>query len=344
MSFLDGFSKNLGIDLGTANTLAYIKGKGIVIDEPSVVAVERNDNRVIAIGAEASEMLERTPRNIITIRPLENGVIADFEITQMMLKYFIKKTLKGFHLFKPIIVIGIPTGVTSVERRAVEEAAQSAGGKKAILIEEPMAAAIGSNLPIHKAEGNIIVDIGGGTTDTAVMSLGGIVESESVKIAGDDLDEDIREYLKKNYRVEIGIKSAEKIKKQIGNADKEYDINYEVEDKLKELEITGRDLVTGLPKKIKLKDSEIRESIKDSLDSIIASIKRVIEKTPPELASDISENGINLAGGGALLKGLDKLIEKETGIITRISEDPLNCVVKGTGIVCENLERFKNLQ
>ncbi|MFO7887805.1 MAG: rod shape-determining protein [Eubacteriales bacterium] len=344
MSFLDGFSKNLGIDLGTANTLAYIKGKGIVIDEPSVVAVERNDNRVIAIGNEASEMLERTPRNIITIRPLENGVIADFEITQMMLKYFIKKTLKGFHLFKPIIVIGIPTGVTSVERRAVEEAAQSAGGKKAILIEEPMAAAIGSNLPIHKAEGNIIVDIGGGTTDTAVMSLGGIVESESVKIAGDDLDEDIREYLKKNYRVEIGIKSAEKIKKQIGNADKEYDINYEEEDKLKRLEITGRDLVTGLPKKIKLKDSEIRESIKDSLDSIITSIKRVIEKTPPELASDISENGINLAGGGALLKGLDKLIEKETGIITRISEDPLNCVVKGTGIVCENLERFKNLQ
>ncbi len=344
MSFLDGFSKNLGIDLGTANTLAYIKGRGIVIDEPSVVAVERKDNRVIAIGTEASEMLERTPQNIITIRPLENGVIADFEITQMMLKYFIKKTLKGFHLFKPIIVIGIPTGVTSVERRAVEEASQSAGGKKAILIEEPMAAAIGSNLPIHKAEGNIIVDIGGGTTDTAVMSLGGIVESESIKIAGDDIDEDIKEYLKKNYRLEIGIKSAERIKKQIGNAYKDYDVNYEKEDKLKELEITGRDLVTGLPKKVKLKDSEIRECIKDSLDSIIASIKRVIEKTPPELASDISENGINLAGGGALLKGLDKLIEKETGIITNISDDPLNCVVKGTGIVCENLKRFKNLQ
>jgi len=344
MSFLDGFSKNLGIDLGTANTLAYIKGRGIVIDEPSVVAVERKDNRVIAIGTEASEMLERTPQNIITIRPLENGVIADFEITQMMLKYFIKKTLKGFHLFKPIIVIGIPTGVTSVERRAVEEASQSAGGKKAILIEEPMAAAIGSNLPIHKAEGNIIVDIGGGTTDTAVMSLGGIVESESIKIAGDDIDEDIKEYLKKNYRLEIGIKSAERIKKQIGNACKDYDVNYEKEDKLKELEITGRDLVTGLPKKVKLKDSEIRECIKDSLDSIIASIKRVIEKTPPELASDISENGINLAGGGALLKGLDKLIEKETGIITNISDDPLNCVVKGTGIVCENLKRFKNLQ
>jgi len=344
MSFLDGFSKNLGIDLGTANTLAYIKGRGIVIDEPSVVAVERRDNRVIAIGTEASEMLERTPQDIITIRPLENGVIADFEITQMMLKYFIKKTLKGFHLFKPIIVIGIPTGVTSVERRAVEEASQSAGGKKAILIEEPMAAAIGSNLPIHKAEGNIIVDIGGGTTDTAVMSLGGIVESESIKIAGDDIDVDIKEYLKKNYRLEIGIKSAERIKKQIGNAYKDYDVNYEKEDKLKELEITGRDLVTGLPKKVKLKDSEIRECIKDSLDSIIASIKRVIEKTPPELASDISENGINLAGGGALLKGLDKLIEKETGIITNISDDPLNCVVKGTGIVCENLKRFKNLQ
>jgi len=262
----------------------------------------------------------------------------------MMLKYFIKKTLKGFHLFKPIIVIGIPTGVTSVERRAVEEASQSAGGKKAILIEEPMAAAIGSNLPIHKAEGNIIVDIGGGTTDTAVMSLGGIVESESIKIAGDDIDVDIKEYLKKNYRLEIGIKSAERIKKQIGNAYKDYDVNYEKEDKLKELEITGRDLVTGLPKKVKLKDSEIRECIKDSLDSIIASIKRVIEKTPPELASDISENGINLAGGGALLKGLDKLIEKETGIITNISDDPLNCVVKGTGIVCENLKRFKNLQ
>ncbi len=344
MSFLDGFSKNLGIDLGTANTLAYIKGKGIVINEPSIVAIDKRDNKVIAIGAEASDMLERTPKNIMTIRPLKNGVIADFEITQMMLKYFIKKTLKGFHLFKPIIVIGIPTGVTSVEKRAVEEAAQSAGGKKAILIEEPMAAAIGSNLPIHKAEGNIIVDMGGGTTDTAVMSLGGIVESESIKIAGDNLDEDIREHLKKNYRVEIGLKSAEKIKKKIGNAVKGYDNNYEEKDKLKELEIVGRDLVTGLPKKLLLKDDEIREAIKDSLDSIVASIKRVLEKTPPELASDISENGIYIAGGGALLKGLDKLIERETGIITKISEDPLNCVVKGTGIVCENLERFRNLQ
>lgn len=344
MSFLDGFSKNLGIDLGTANTLAYIRGKGIVIDEPSIVAIDKRDNKVIAIGSEASDMLERTPKNIMTIRPLKNGVIADFEITQMMLKYFIKKTLKGFHLFKPIIVIGIPTGVTSVERRAVEEAAQSAGGKKAILIEEPMAAAIGSNLPIHKAEGNIIVDMGGGTTDTAVMSLGGIVESESIKIAGDNLDEDIREHLKKNYRVEIGLKSAEKIKKKIGNAIKGYDNNYEEEDKLKELEIVGRDLVTGLPKKLLIKDEEIRGAIKDSLDSIVASIKRVLEKTPPELASDISENGIYIAGGGALLKGLDKLIERETGIITKISEDPLNCVVKGTGIVCENLGRYKNLQ
>ncbi len=344
MSFLDGFSKNLGIDLGTANTLAHIKGKGIVIDEPSIVAIDKRDNKVIAIGSEASDMLERTPKNIMTIRPLKNGVIADFEITQMMLKYFIKKTLKGFHLFKPIIVIGIPTGVTSVERRAVEEAARSAGGKKAILIEEPMAAAIGSNLPIHKAEGNIIVDIGGGTTDTAVMSLGGIVESESIKIAGDNLDEDIREHLKKNYRVEIGLKSSEKIKKKIGNAIKGYDNNYEEEDKLKELEIVGRDLVTGLPKKLFLKDEEIRESIKDSLDSIVASIKRVLEKTPPELASDISENGIHIAGGGALLKGLDKLIEKETGIVTKIAEDPLNCVVKGTGIVCENLDRYRNLQ
>ncbi|MDW7667410.1 MAG: rod shape-determining protein [Bacillota bacterium] len=344
MSFLDGFSKNLGIDLGTANTLAYIKGKGIVINEPSIVAIDKNNNKVIAIGSEASDMLERTPKNIMTIRPLKNGVIADFEITQMMLKYFIKKTLKGFHLFKPIIVIGIPTGVTSVEKRAVEEAAQSAGGKKAILIEEPMAAAIGSNLPIHKAEGNIIVDMGGGTTDTAVMSLGGIVESESIKIAGDNLDEDIREHLKKNYRVEIGLKSAEKIKKKIGNAIKGYDNNYEEEDKCKELEVVGRDLVTGLPKKLLLKDDEIREFIKDSLDSIVASIKRVLEKTPPELASDISENGIYIAGGGALLKGLDKLIERETGIVTKISEDPLNCVVKGTGIVCENLEKFRNLQ
>jgi rod shape-determining protein MreB len=343
MSFLDGFSKNLGIDLGTANTLAYIKGKGIVINEPSIVAIDKKNDKVIAIGEEANEMLERTPKSIITIRPLKNGVIADFEITQLMLKYFIKKTLKGFHLFKPIIVIGIPTGVTSVERRAVEEAAQSAGGKKAILIEEPMAAAIGSNLSIHKAEGNIIVDIGGGTTDTAVMSLGGIVESESIKIAGDNLDEDIRGYLKKNYRVEIGLKSAERIKKNIGNAVKGYDNDYEEEDKLKEMEVVGRDLVTGLPKKIILKDEEVRTAIKDSLDAIIASLKRVIEKTPPELASDISEKGIYLAGGGALLKGLDKLIEKETGIATKISEDPLNCVVIGTGIVCENLERFRNL-
>src|SRR6056297_530324 len=342
MSFLDGFSKNLGIDLGTANTLAYIKGKGIVINEPSIVSIDVTEQKVIAVGLEASDMIERTPKNIKTIRPLSNGVIADFEITQTMLKYFIKKTLKGFHLFKPIIVIGIPTGVTAVERRAVEEAARSAGGKKAILIEEPMAAAIGTKLPIHKAEGNIIVDIGGGTTDTAVMSLGGIVASESIKIAGDNIDEDIREHLKKNYRVEIGLKSAENIKRMIGNASAAYDKNYKEDEKIKKMVVTGRDLVTGLPKKITLTDEEIREAIQDSVDAIVSSIKRVLEKTPPELSSDISENGIYLAGGGALLKGLNLLIEKETGISTIISDNPLECVVLGTGIVCENLDKYKN--
>jgi len=344
MSFLDGFSKNLGIDLGTANTLAYIKGKGIVINEPSIVAIEAREQKVLAVGLEASDMIERTPKNIKTIRPLKNGVIADFEITQIMLKYFIKKTLKGFHLFKPIIVIGIPTGVTAVERRAVEEAARSAGGKKAILIEEPMAAAIGTELPIHKPEGNIIVDIGGGTTDTAVMSLGGIVVSESIKIAGDNIDEDIRGYLKKNYRVEIGLKSSENIKRTIGNASQDYDKNYKEDEKLKKMVVTGRDLVTGLPKKITLTDEEIRDAIKDSIDAIVYSIKRVLEKTPPELASDISENGIYLAGGGALLKGLNILIEKETGINTIISSNPLDCVVLGTGIVCKNLDKFENLK
>ncbi len=344
MSFLDGFSKNLGIDLGTANTLAYIKGKGIVINEPSIVSIDVTEQKVIAVGLEASDMIERTPKNIKTIRPLSNGVIADFEITQTMLKYFIKKTLKGFHLFKPIIVIGIPTGVTAVERRAVEEAARSAGGKKAILIEEPMAAAIGTKLPIHKAEGNIIVDIGGGTTDTAVMSLGGIVASESIKIAGDNIDEDIREHLKKNYRVEIGLKSAENIKRMIGNASAAYDKNYKEDEKIKKMVATGRDLVTGLPKKITLTDEEIREAIQDSVDAIVSSIKRVLEKTPPELSSDISENGIYLAGGGALLKGLNLLIEKETGISTIISDNPLECVVLGTGIVCENLDKYKNFQ
>lgn len=338
MSIFDGLSKKIGIDLGTANTLVYMKGKGILINEPSVVALKKGTKEVIAIGDFAKEMLEKSPSDIIIIRPLKDGVIADFEITQIMLKYFIRKVLKTHQLIKPIVVIGIPSKVTSVEKRAVEEAAQSAGVKKAVLIEEPVAAAIGTGMNIYEPFGNMIVDIGGGTTDTAIISLGGIVNSESLKVAGDKIDEAIQSYFRYKYNILIGLKSAEKIKITIGNVMAGLTDNY-VETSM---DAVGRDLVTGLPKKINIKDYEVREAIQEPIDAIIASIRRVLEVTPPELAADISVNGMTITGGGALLKGLDKLITKETGIIVNVSIDPLDCIVKGTGIVCDNLSKYNN--
>ncbi|HBH13047.1 MAG: Rod shape-determining protein MreB [Clostridiales bacterium 38_11] len=338
MSFFDGVSKKIGIDLGTANTLVFMKGKGILINEPSVVALKRGTNEIIAIGLEAKEMLEKTPIDIVTIRPLKDGVIADFEITRIMLKYFIKKALKTFQIVKPIIVIGIPSKVTSVEKRAVEEAAVSAGARKAILIEEPVAAAIGEGIDIYEPVGNMVVDVGGGTTDTAVISLGGIVTSESLKIAGDKMDEAIQYYFRYHYNMMIGIKTAERTKITIGDA-----MHDEEDAEPACMDVTGRDLVTGLPKKINVKDYEIREAMSEPIVAIIGSIRRVLEITPPELAADILTRGLTLTGGGALLKRLDKLISKETGVPVRISADPLDCVVKGTGIVCGDIHKYNNM-
>ncbi|MBV1756342.1 MAG: rod shape-determining protein [Dethiosulfatibacter sp.] len=338
MSFFDGVSKKIGIDLGTANTLVFMKGKGILINEPSVVALKRGTDEVIAIGLDAKDMIEKTPIDIVTIRPLKDGVIADFEITRIMLKYFIKKALKTFQIVKPIIVIGIPSKVTSVEKRAVEEAAVSAGARRAILIEEPVAAAIGEGIDIYEPVGNMVVDVGGGTTDTAVISLGGIVTSESLKIAGDKMDEAIQYYLRHHYNMMIGIKTAEKIKISIGDA-----MHGEQDEEPASMDVTGRDLVTGLPKKINIKDFEVREAMSEPIAAIIGSIRRVLEITPPELAADILVRGLTLTGGGALLKRLDKLISKETGVPVRISADPLDCVVKGTGIVCGNIHKYNNM-
>ncbi len=338
MSFFDGVSKKIGIDLGTANTLVFMKGKGILINEPSVVALKRGTNEVIAIGLEAKDMIEKTPIDIVTIRPLKDGVIADFEITRIMLKYFIKKALKTFQIVKPIIVIGIPSKVTSVEKRAVEEAAVSAGARRAILIEEPVAAAIGEGIDIYEPVGNMVVDVGGGTTDTAVISLGGIVTSESLKIAGDKMDEAIQYYFRHHYNMMIGIKTAERIKIAIGDA-----MHGEKDEEPASMDVTGRDLVTGLPKKINVKDFEIREAISEPIAAVIGSIRRVLEITPPELAADILVRGLTLTGGGALLKRLDKLISKETGVPVKISADPLDCVVKGTGIVCGNIHKYNNM-
>jgi rod shape-determining protein MreB len=338
MSIFDGLSKKIGIDLGTANTLVYMKGKGIVIDEPSVVAIRRSTNKVIAIGTDAKEMLDRTPEDIYTVRPLKDGVIADFSITQVMLKYFIKKAVNTFQLIKPVVVIGIPSKVTAVEKRAVEDAAESAGAKKAMLIEEPVAAAIGTGLDIYEPFGNMVIDIGGGTTDTAVISLGGIVNSESLKLGGDAIDEAIKTYIRFKHNMLIGFKTSEQIKIVLGNV-----IDGALHEDDCVIDVTGRDLITGLPKTVKVTDVQVREAIKEPVEAIVASIKRVLEVTPPELAADISINGITMTGGGALLKGLDKLITQETGIDVTISEEPLGCVARGTGVVVENLMKYKSV-
>jgi len=355
MGFLSFFSQNIGIDLGTSNTLVYVNDKGIIVNEPSVVAIKVNSNTVCAVGSEAKAMLERTPKTISAIRPLQNGVIADFEITRVMIKYFIDKALNYKKFMKSNIVICVPVGVTSIERRAVEEVAYDSGARKVKLVEEPMAAAIGAGLPVHEAVGNMIIDIGGGTTEIAIVSLGGIVVSDSLRIAGDDIDSNIKEYIKLKYKMEIGLVSAENIKKVIGNASKDFydkkvknkdikkeNIEQEIylnesKDNLKEMQIRGRDIVSGLPISITITSEEIRTAIIETVNNVVSAIKRVLERTPPELAADLYENGIYLTGGGALLKGLDIYIEKETGLKVHVADNPLNCVALGAGKICENM-------
>jgi rod shape-determining protein MreB and related proteins len=332
------FTKDLGIDLGTANTLVFLKGKGIVVNEPSVVAINTHTKEVLAVGDEAKQMIGRTPGNIIAIRPMKDGVIADFEITKSMIKYFIKKAYtKGVFDAKPRVIICVPSGVTEVEKRAVIDATISAGAKdkEAYLIEEPMAAAIGAGLPVEEPTGSMVVDIGGGTSDVAVISLGGIVTSKSLRVAGDELDEYIVNYIKKEYNLAIGERTAEQIKVTIGcvfNAS-ESDI----------MDIRGRDLVSGLPKTITITSKEVNNAIAEPIGSIIEAIKFTLERTPPELAADIMESGIVLTGGGALIKGFDLLITQKTGMPVKVAEEPLNSVAIGTGLVLDHIGTLKNV-
>jgi len=330
------FGKDLGIDLGTANTLVHIKGSGVILTEPSVVAIQVHSGKVLAVGEEAKQMIGRTPGNIVAIRPMKDGVIADFDVTQTMIKYFIGKALDGKNTFlKPRVVISIPTGCTTVEERAVREAALAGGAKEAYLLEEPMAAAIGAGLPVHEPTGNMIVDIGGGTTEGAVISLGGIVTAKSVRVAGDKMDEAIIQHLKKTYNLLIGERTAENIKINIGSAI--------WEDAEEFYEVKGRDLVSGLPKIIQISCLEVQQALKETVEQIIEGIKVCLEKTPPELASDIMDRGIVLAGGGSLLRGLDKMIGYETHMPVYVCEEPLLAVARGTGKVLENIEDLKRL-
>lgn len=328
-------SKDIGIDLGTANTLVYVKGKGIVINEPSVVAINTKTGQILAIGREAKRMVGKTPGNIVAKRPLVDGVVSDFETTEQMLKYFIDKVHKGhFTLFpRPRVLIGIPSEVTEVEKRAVIDAAINAGAREAYLIDEPMAAAIGARLPVQEAAGNMIVDIGGGTTDIAVISLGGIVVSRNLRIAGDEMNEDIVRYCRDEFNLLIGEKTAEDVKIGIGSA-------YPLEEKM-QLPVRGRDLVSGLPKEIILTDEQAREALSRSIRIIINNIKTVVEETPPELLSDVMQRGIILAGGGSLIRGFDRAVADETEMPVRMMEDPLTAVVRGTGIVLEEIETLR---
>lgn len=328
-------SKDIGIDLGTANTLVTLRGKGIVLKEPSVVAIDRKINTILATGHEAKEMLGRTPDQIKAVRPLKDGVIADFTATQLMLKNLISKVCQRYNVVRPRVVVGVPSGITEVEERAVEESVLQAGAKEVYLIEEPMAAAIGANLDVAEPSGSIIVDIGGGTTEVAVISLGGIVISSSLRIAGDELDEDITNYIKREMNLAIGETTAEQIKMQIGCA---MPLMTDMT-----MQIRGRDLETGLPRNIEIASSQIEEAMRESISKIVESVKQTLEKTPPELASDIIEKGIVLAGGGALIQNMDKLLSQKTGMPVYIAETPLECVVKGTEKTIEDLEKLKTV-
>lgn len=337
-NLFDRFSHDLAIDLGTANTLVYVKGKGIVLMEPSVVAVLKEgqgSKKILAVGKEAKEMLGRTPANVVAIRPLKDGVIADFEIAGAMLRYFIDRSVKKKTLLRPRIMICVPYGITEVERRAVKESAEAAGAREVFLIEEPMAAAIGAGLPITEPTGNMVVDIGGGTTEIAVISLGGIVCSKSVKMAGDKLDEAIMSYLKRKHNILIGEITAEQIKIHIGTA-------YPTEE-IKTMEVRGRDIVAGIPKTIQVSSEEVREALQESVQTIVEAIKFILEKTPPELSADIVERGIVLTGGGALLGNMDLLLREETGLPVVLTEDPLTAVVRGSGKALEYVNKYRGV-
>ena len=331
-----GLSHDMGIDLGTANTLVHVKGKGIVLREPSVVAIKRENGEVLAVGEEAKRMIGRTPGNIVAVRPMKDGVIADFDVTQAMLKYFIRKAMNTKSFVRPRVVVGVPSGVTEVEKRAVIDAAQQAGAREAYLIEEPMAAAIGAGLPVEEATGSMVVDIGGGTTEIAVISLGGSGTGRPIPIGGDEMDTSIVQYIKRMYNLLIGERTAEEIKIKIGSAIVQADKNAE-------LDIRGRDLVSGLPKTLTIKSSEVREALSEPIQKIIDAVKGTLEKTPPELASDVMDHGIMMTGGGALLRNLDRLLSHETGMPVLVAEDALSCVGEGTGKSLENIELLKRV-
>ena len=329
-----GFGMEVGIDLGTANVLVYIKGKGVVMNEPSVVALNKDTDEILAVGEEARQMLGRTPSNIIAVRPLRDGVVSDYDITERMLKYFIKKTCGSGRFFKPKIMICVPSGVTDVEKRAVKEAAQQAGGKDVYLMEEPVAAAIGAGIDISKPDGVMVIDIGGGTTDIAVISLGGIVASTSVKMAGDKFDEAIIKYMRKEHKLYIGEGTAEELKLTIGTAFPREEVLVQ--------ECRGRDLVTGLPKSVEVTSDEMMSALDEAMQTITEAVHNVLERTPPELAADISNSGIVLTGGGALLYGIDKRIEDRTGIKVIIADDPKSCVAIGTGKALDELKALES--
>lgn len=336
LNYLSGlFSNDMGIDLGTATTLIYVKGEGVVLCEPSVVAVERGSSRVLAVGEEAKRMLGRTPGNISAIRPMKDGVIADFDVTESMLRYFIKRVHHRRVLVRPRIVIAIPSGITEVEKRAVKDSAERAGAREVFLVEEPIAAAIGVGLPIQEPIGNMIIDVGGGTTEIAVISLSGVVFSKSIRIGGDEMDDAIIEYLKKTYNIMIGERTAEDIKIKIGSA-------YPLEEELS-LEVKGRDLVSGLPKTVSVTSEEVRDALSEPIRAIMEITKISLERTPPELAADLIEHGIVMAGGGSLLKGLDKLVSEEIGLPVHVADDPTSAVVKGTGRILNEIKYLKRV-
>jgi rod shape-determining protein MreB len=327
------FTTKLGIDLGTANTLVFVPGKGIVLNEPSVVAVSEQDNRILAVGLAAKEMIGRTPDNIIAYRPMRDGVIADYRVTEAMLRYFIDKALGAFNFFKPEVMVSVPAGVTSTERRAVVEAAIRAGAKNAYVVKEPILAAIGAGIPIHEAQGHMIVDIGGGTTDVAVISLGGIVASTSVKCAGDRIDQAIADYIKKTFNLAIGDKTAEDIKVKVGSA-------VPVDEELS-IVIKGRDFIQGLPRSVQISTNEVVKAIDKELRDMVKAIKDVLQETPPELSADIIDNGIMMTGGSSQLRNLPELVYRRTGVKAILAEDALYCVAKGTGIALEHLDTYK---
>lgn len=330
LDYMFGLTTDISIDLGTANVLVYVRDKGIVIREPSVVALQKDSNKVLAVGEEARQMIGRTPGNIVAVRPLKDGVIADYDVTETMLRHFVDKVCRSPRLFRPKVVVCVPSGVTSVERRAVLEAAMQAGAKRTYLIEEPMAAAIGAGLDIGEASGNMVVDVGGGTTDVAIISLHGIVVSESLRVGGDKFDDAIIRYIKKMYNLMIGERTAEEIKIQIGSA--------YPEGEGKSMEVRGRDLVTGLPRTIRFTSADTFQALSEPITAIIDGVKSVLERTPPELASDIVDKGIVLTGGGALLSGFNRLLAEETGIPVHLADDPMSCVVLGAGKVLEHLD------